>query len=156
LKRNARPLSEIAMLAGWNSPRSTYDSNGGPNQAGGALSHDAAIAGWPSPMAGSPATDSYNEAGNNDASRKTVALAGWMSPRTPTGGGKVERTTPGGGLRKLEDQVSGLISPSFPAEMVKSGALNPEHSRWLMGFPIVWANYAPTVTRLSRKSRRSS
>lgn len=40
------------------------------------------VSGWPSPMAGTPATETYNEAGNNDSSRKTVALvSGWVSPR---------------------------------------------------------------------------
>ena len=32
-----------AQVHGWNSPRGTDGSNGGPNQAGGALSHDAAL-----------------------------------------------------------------------------------------------------------------
>ncbi len=45
-----------------------------------------ACSSWPSPMAGSKATDTYNEAGNTDSSRKTVALIGWPTPRTPTGG----------------------------------------------------------------------
>jgi len=40
------------------------------------------LAGWPTPMAGSPATEDYNEAGNTDSSRKTVALVGWAAPRT--------------------------------------------------------------------------
>jgi hypothetical protein len=37
--------------------------------------------GWPTPMAGTPAQNGNNEAGNNDSSRKTVALAaGWPTP----------------------------------------------------------------------------
>lgn len=41
---------------------------------------DSAIGGWPTPMAGTPAQSGYNEAGNNDSSRKTVALASWPTP----------------------------------------------------------------------------
>jgi hypothetical protein len=48
---------------------------------GGALSADAALTSWPTPMAGNPGKPGvYNPAGNTDASRKTVALAGWMTP----------------------------------------------------------------------------
>jgi hypothetical protein len=32
---------------------------------------------WPTPMAGTPAQKGYNEAGNTDSSRKTVALCPW-------------------------------------------------------------------------------
>ena len=48
----------------------------------------AVLAGWPTPMAGSlgrpdtPERKGYNAAGNNDASRKTVALlTGWPTPK---------------------------------------------------------------------------
>lgn len=36
-------------------------------------------AGWPSLMTGSLATETYNEAGNTDSSRRTVALVGWSA-----------------------------------------------------------------------------
>jgi hypothetical protein len=45
LMHNARPLNEVARLAGWNTP-----------------------------MAGTPAQNGNNAAGNNDSSRKTVEL----------------------------------------------------------------------------------
>ena len=35
---------------------------------------------WPSPMAGTPAQHGYNEAGNTDSSRRTVALVSWPTP----------------------------------------------------------------------------
>lgn len=40
---------DAAQLAGWNTPRATDGSNGGPNQAGGALPADASMAGWATP-----------------------------------------------------------------------------------------------------------
>ena len=35
---------------------------------------------WPTPMAGTPSQNGYNEAGNTDSGRKTVALVGWPTP----------------------------------------------------------------------------
>ena len=36
---------------------------------------------------------------------RTAWLAGWQTPKLPSGGGQENRQTEGGGLRKLEDQV---------------------------------------------------
>ena len=41
-RTQGKPLSIQAKTAGWNTPRATDGSNGGPNQAGGALPADAA------------------------------------------------------------------------------------------------------------------
>ncbi len=42
---------------------------------------DSAFSGWPTPQAGSPATEDYNEVGNTDSFRKTVALvSGHLAP----------------------------------------------------------------------------
>lgn len=41
------PLGQMVHLSGYNTPRATDGSNGGPNQAGGALPPDASLASWP-------------------------------------------------------------------------------------------------------------
>lgn len=138
------------------------------------------VTGWPTPMAGSPATETYNEAGNTDSSRKTTALvSGWNTLRATDGsnGGPNQSgalpndahlagwATPTSrdhkdGASTLENTpINGLLGRQVslsPALTEKRGALNPAFSLWLMGFPTVWALCAARVTRSSRKSRRSS
>ena len=52
---------------------------------------------------------------------------GWLTPKVPSGGSQSQRTTPGGGLRKLEDQTERA-----------SGKLNPRWVETLMGLPVGW------------------
>lgn len=60
----------------------------------------------------------------------------WPTPKRPTGGGQIERTTSGGGIRKLEDKVSQSIGKN-------TGQLNPEWVEWLMGWPVGWSSLEP-------------
>ena len=127
-------LATVAELAGYNTPRATDGSNGGPNQANGALSADAAmVAGYCTP-----------------ASRD------WKD----TPGMATTGVNPDGSMRnhmdQLPRQVSGAISTSFPSATEKRGALNPEHSRWLMGYPTAWSSCAVTAMQSFPRSRRSS
>ena len=107
----------VSLVAGWNTPRSTDGSNGGPNQAGGALSHD-------------------------------VALAGWATPNTPSGGPNTKSTATHTGGMDLEGMASGAIATSSPVSTEKRGALSPAHSRWLMGFPSEWDREAPLKAKV--------
>ena len=55
--------------------------------------------------------------------------------------------------------INGLLGRQVSlsnAPTEKRGALAPEFSRWLMGYPAAWGNCAPTATQSSRKSRPSS
>lgn len=51
---------------------------------------------------------------------------------------------------------SGLVLTGSDAGMESSGRLNPEHSRWLMGFPPVWSSCGVLATRLCPSSLPSS
>lgn len=95
-------LGRVAWLAGWNKPRASDGSNGGPNQKGGALSADVARC-------------------------------------TPT-----RRT------------ASGEMLTGSDAAMINGGQLNPDHSRWLMGYPKEWGFCGDTAMRSCRKKPRRS
>ncbi len=86
---------------------------------------------WPTPRAveGSKMSQTF---GNGDLTL-TGAVKKWPTPKTPTGGGQVERKTPGGGIRKLEDAISAEVG-------YNTGQLNPTWVAWLMGYPIDWLN----------------
>jgi len=81
-------------------------------------------------------------------------MTGWP---TPTGQDNNQVAGVGAAERhpKRGTTIGGAVRLS-PAQTEKPDALNPAFSLWLMGYPIEWASCGARVTRLSRKSRRSS
>ena len=53
---------------------------------------------------------------------------GWLTPKTPTGGGQAVRKTPSGGLRKLEDQAA-LVGWPTPCERDSASHRNSTANR---------------------------
>jgi len=156
--RHGFNLQDFALTswATWPTPCQQDGPKGGPSQGTDRLPAAAHLASWPTPMAGTPAQNGYNEAGNTDSSRKTVALASWPTPtsRDHKDAASTLENTPVNAL--LGRQALGTILSGSPAPTEKRGQLNPAFSRWLMGFPAEWDDCAPTATRSSLRPRPNS
>ncbi len=67
----------------WQSPRATDGSNGGPNQSGGALSHDASLAPWPTPQTADTTGGGQEKRVEGRSNLNDFALlAPWPTPTT--------------------------------------------------------------------------
>ena len=175
-------LAITAALSGWPTPNAGPQSvgdttwperraalkakHGNGNGFGLSLGQAVSLTGW-----APPTTRDHKDGASggtvpvNGLLGRQVWLSGWATPNVPNGGRSTKHATKVGATyyhegkkvqEGLESQARGTTPSSFPAPMGAPGALNPAFVRWLMGFPPVWDDCAPTVTRSSRRSPRRS
>ena len=143
------------QLDGWQTPNTM---GGGCTSRSGSRKNElllvgqAKAAGWMTPISedGEHDTNTPNT-GHANKLVFQVGMAGYQTPKLPSGGA-CERNTPGGELRKLEDQAEMY----FRTPEMTGWKLNPAFSLWLMGYPEEWASCGARAMQSCRRSRRRS
>lgn len=151
-------LERVVWLAGWPTTRAA-DSEKNVRTAEGALreierkgtpqdlAQGAAIAGWGTPscqddnqsrMGAEAMAREWNRPG---ASQSNLAKQAFILTQNP---------------QPARFTVSGDLLTGSCAGMSGGGQLNPEHSRWLMGYPAAWGSCGATAMQSCRKPPRSS
>jgi hypothetical protein len=81
-------------------------------------------------------------------------LTSWATPKVSMGDYQKDKN--GNKILNLSGQakLSGQIVNGSTVEMENIGQLNPEHCRWLMGYPAEWGYCGATAMQSRRKSRK--
>ena len=144
---NARPMNEVAVLAGW--PTAVVNDATGSDYAYSRGDHGkvtlklgrvAKLAGWPT-------------ARSSDGEKNVRTLDGSLREIKRKGGPQdLAQAAAITGPARLT--ATGELLTGSSAGMESGGQLNPAHSRWLMGYMAEWDYYGGMATPSSRRSRK--
>ena len=147
-------LANVAQMAGWPTPI----QNDGVNRTqhverqDGKLSIAVLLTGWATPTVRDHKDGAANLEKNpvNHLLGREVLMTGWPTPTKGNGDGS--EMGKNGTFQTLQAvaRSTGETSNGSPAPTERRGQLNPEFTRWLMGYPAEWASCAPTGTPSSR------
>lgn len=131
----------------------------------------AQLSGWPTPLVNDTTGSTHTYAGGDHLKIAlklpgAAKLASWATPvateisNTMESYVRMKRRTGRTAITHPSIQAqladSGRHATGSGAETVSGGRLNPEHSRWLQGYPAEWEDSAVTATQSYRRSRPSS
>lgn len=153
------PIAIAAQLAGWPTPRVQDSKHGAPTQyemekrweKHPQLHMAASLAGWGTPLSqhanGTP--EDFLRRKRQSMERGSQSMGVCLSDLNM----QVQAWAADSPLRLTH---TGELLTGSSAEMESGGQLNPEHSRWLMGYPEEWGFCGATAMQSSPRSRRSS
>jgi hypothetical protein len=162
-------LPTTAQFAGWPTPQVAQGPNMSENRGtdhGGKRAHTTAqsvegiMAGWTTPTAHDATGRSETQKEIHGKKHGCACLAldaktcGWATPRAEDAESCGMRHS-----RGVADTLSAQAGQDLKSSIAgteKPAALNPDHSRWLMGFPVEWGCCGATAMQSSRKSPRNS
>lgn len=135
-KKQQVDLGAQVQLASWATPTENDAESSGSRNTAGSKAHQ-----------GMSLTDQVMT--GDSAGR--VELHPWYTPHCPRENDSQHSTS-----SYIDRQILGTDSTSSSVATEKRGALNPAHSRWLMGYPVAWCQAAISVYRTLKRRRKGA